>query len=265
MVKTLVLLLAGLTAVLLVSPVAAQPQRPEEAHADEVLHLGSHSDPQGGMRVEGRAIIHRHAAAAHSRSRQLLRSAQRSRACYAFLAPGTRWRSPEPWVINPSNQRSLDASTVIQSVEAGLRMWEDAADGVLGNNGRAAIFGSGTVTASPLSVDRNGPDGQNEVFFTSLQSSRAVAITYVWFSRDGTIAEWDQVYDDRAYDWSLTGESGKMDFASVALHELGHALGLGDLASSGCGEETMYGSVTAGETKKRTLSTGDIAGVDALY
>ena len=57
--------------------------------------------------------------------------------------------------------------------------------------------------------------------------------------------EWDQVYDQKDFDWSLDGEPGKMDFENIVTHELGHAFGLDDLYTE-CTEETMYGYASEG-------------------
>ena len=56
----------------------------------------------------------------------------------------------------------------------------------------------------------------------------------------------------------------KIDFYNIATHELGHSVGMTDLYNF-CTEETMYGYATEGETKKRDLNAGDIAGINALY
>jgi hypothetical protein len=56
-----------------------------------------------------------------------------------------------------------------------------------------------------------------------------------------------------------------MDFLNIAVHEIGHGFGLDDLYTLGAMQETMYGYSTEGETKKRTLNTGDIAGIQAMY
>ena len=56
-----------------------------------------------------------------------------------------------------------------------------------------------------------------------------------------------------------------MDFESIATHELGHSVGLDDLYTAECAEQTMYGYATEGETKKRSLEAGDIEGVGQLY
>ena len=72
------------------------------------------------------------------------------------------------------------------------------------------------------------------------------------------------MYDDADFDWGIA-EAGKMDFENIATHELGHAVGLGDLYTSECSEQTMYGYAGYGEIKKRDLEAGDIAGITKLY
>ena len=56
-----------------------------------------------------------------------------------------------------------------------------------------------------------------------------------------------------------------MDLQNIATHEFGHGAGLDDLYEDSCSEETMYGYAENGETKKRTLGSGDIAGIVELY
>jgi len=56
-----------------------------------------------------------------------------------------------------------------------------------------------------------------------------------------------------------------MDVQNIATHELGHGLGLGDLYQTTAWQETMYGYSDNGETMKRDLYLGDIAGIQALY
>lgn len=80
------------------------------------------------------------------------------------------------------------------------------------------------------------------------------------------------VFDDE-YTWGDAGPTSEtelgdtsiMDLQNIATHEFGHAAGLDDLYESSCSEETMYGYAEAGETKKRTLNDGDIAGITELY
>ena len=74
------------------------------------------------------------------------------------------------------------------------------------------------------------------------------------------------VFND-AFTWSkdASGSTTEMDFENIATHELGHAVGLGDLYDDKCSEMTMYGYASYGETNKRSLEDGDIAGIRALY
>jgi len=56
-----------------------------------------------------------------------------------------------------------------------------------------------------------------------------------------------------------------MDLLNIAIHELGHSLGLSDFYNSECSLETMYGYASNGETNKRTLAVGDVVGISGLY
>ena len=182
-----------------------------------------------------------------------------SNTCYAFLASGAKWKTNEPWVMNPTNSRGLDASTLLSIESAAIQKWESAA----GVN----IFGAGSLTNAPLVIDTSSPDGVNEVVFGDADG--AIAVTTVWGVFNGPasrrqLVEWDQVFDDGAYDWSVDGSPTKMDFDDIATHEVGHALGMGHPSDS-CTEETMYRFATEGETKKRSLEAPDVAGISALY
>ncbi len=182
--------------------------------------------------------------------------------CYGFLANGAKWKSLEPYAVNPSNTRGLNASFVASNLAADIGKWEVAAG--------ADILGAGSVTGAPLVADTVSTDGNNEVYFADVASDGAIAVTIVWGIFGGPpggreLVEWDQVYDDFDFDWSESGEPGKMDFENIATHELGHSAGLDDLYDSACSAETMYGYAAEGETKKRTLEAGDITGVQKLY
>ncbi|MCI0504251.1 hypothetical protein L0Y65_06105 [Candidatus Micrarchaeota archaeon] len=182
--------------------------------------------------------------------------------CYGFLGKGARWKTVEPYEVNPQNTEAMNESAILRIVDGGISKWEDAAS--------ADILGAGTAATGPLEADMAAPDGRNEVYFGSIDSANAIAITIVWGTFKGPasgreLVEWDQVYDQADYPWSIAGEPGMMDFENIATHELGHTIGMGDLYTSGCAEETMYGYAGFGETKKQDLGPGDIAGASLLY
>jgi predicted Zn-dependent protease len=65
--------------------------------------------------------------------------------------------------------------------------------------------------------------------------------------------------------WGTDGTLSVMDLQNIATHELGHGFGLADLYEDQWSEQTMYGYGSYGEIKKRTLESGDIAGIQKLY
>ncbi|HVE93432.1 MAG TPA: matrixin family metalloprotease [Acidimicrobiales bacterium] len=98
----------------------------------------------------------------------------------------------------------------------------------------------------------------------------SLATTYTWRWNDGTV-ESDTVFDT-GVTWFQAASEGdgcietagnKYDVANIATHEFGHSYGLDHPA--GDRFETMYAYGYSGETLKRSPSTGDSAGANALY
>ncbi len=116
----------------------------------------------------------------------------------------------------------------------------------------------GEVTAGFL-------DDTNALSYGNYPSSGVIAVTYIWYYPDtGEIVEVDTLFDTD-YEWSLSGEPDKMDLQNIATHELGHWLLLLDLYNRPARTQTMYGYGAYGETIKRTLESGDIAGIQEIY
>jgi hypothetical protein len=225
-----------------------------------VFSLGSAVDPESGELVEGYAFVHKPRVAQAKPETGAAKG--KPTQCYGYLASGAKWKSVEPWLVNTANSRGLDGATVFALASASAAKWNGAAG--------VAVLGASAPTVDALSAETAAPDGLNEAYFGSVSSSGAIAVTTVWGIFSGPAAgrklvEWDQVYDQVDYDWSTDGSAGKMDFESLATHELGHSVGMGDLYTSSCAEQTMYGYATEGETKKRSLESGDIAGASSLY
>lgn len=213
-----------------------------------------------GKKLQGFAFVHYKDGNSHKPNHVSGGSATSN--CYSFLARGARWKTVEPWVVNPVNTRNLSGDFVLTNLTADIAKWEDAAAG-------KDILGNGSITSDTLVADTSSPDNLNEAYFANVESSGAIAVTIVWGIFFGPpsgreLVEWDQVYDDVDFDWSTSGEAGKMDFENIATHELGHSDGMGHPSDS-CTEETMYRFAGFGETKKRDLHTGDIAGIKKLY
>jgi hypothetical protein len=157
--------------------------------------------------------------------------------CFAHLAKGAKWKVTEDYIVDATNSEGLSGAFVNAAIDAGVNAWDD---------------------------------GKNEIMFGSIASPGAIAVTIVWGIFGGPphgrqLVEWDQVYDQDDFDWGdATLNSSLMDLENIAVHEVGHAAGMGHPEDS-CSEETMYRFGTQGETKKRDLNAGDIAGVQNLY
>lgn len=181
--------------------------------------------------------------------------------CYAPLAKNVKWKDAEDYMVDVRNSHGIATSTFETIVTNGVEKWDDQTP--------ANIFG-GLIDNSiePLTIGVSS-NGKNEVVFGEISGDSAIAVTYVWGIWGGPpqgreIREWDMIYDDSSFIWDTDGNANDMDFDNIFTHEVGHAVGLGH-PSDTCSEETMYRFAGEGETKKRDLNDGDIAGVVDLY
>jgi hypothetical protein len=109
-------------------------------------------------------------------------------------------------------------------------------------------------------------DGQNTVSWAAIDGPGGIiGATYYWYyTATKEMAEFDIVLDS-SDPWSLAGASDAFDVQNIATHEAGHTLVLQDLRSPRDGALTMHAYTWKGDTGKRTLGTGDILGVKAIY
>jgi len=94
-------------------------------------------------------------------------------------------------------------------------------------------------------------------------SAAAIAVTATWFSGT-TLADHDIVFNGEGFAWTSSGEAGKMDVETMALHETGHWWSLADLYGEADSAKTMYGFGSAGHVD-HTLDPADAAGICWVY
>lgn len=172
-----------------------------------------------------------------------------TRANAGYRWDGTKWYSsdlPMPYWINTSFN-----STERSVLQASFDTWENDP------NSSMDYEYQGTT-------GRSGPSYDGYNVMTKGSTGGSIATTYYW-SIGGHVLDIDIIYDYSAWAWSTSGEAGKFDLQNIATHENGHTLVLGDLYDGANTEQTMYGYGAYGETRKRTLNWGDVAGIAAVY
>ena len=169
---------------------------------------------------------------------------------------------------------------------------EGGADGVSTEQFRAAVarafntwhaVPTATTSSQFAGFTQAPPGGSDSMsvlgFLNRADQSRTLAATsFVLDVTDGSIIESD-IYFNTAFQWSTAdaGAAGRFDLESIAVHEIGHLLGLShsalgetELISGGrrviAAESVMFPiAFSAGNTADRSLKSDDIAGISDVY
>jgi hypothetical protein len=157
--------------------------------------------------------------------------------CYKFLA-GSRpkWNWVEGYAYSTADLGAVSSQATLK--------WDAATS--------KQIFGTGVSGSYPWGVY----DYKNSISYGNYQQAGVIAVTAYWY-KGQNLYEYDIMFDTDYF----PGD-GSVDLSSVALHEFGHAAGLGDLYSTTCSKEVMYGYYNGVDA---TLGNGDKAGIYALY
>lgn len=176
------------------------------------------------------------------------------------LAGGKLRGGAASYSVDPANGEGIDPATVVRKVEEAFETWD-------GRTSRD-LFDDAAMVVSGGSFER---DGTNTVLFATMKWEEAIAKTGVWYDREtGAILEFDIVLNSN---WNFGVKPGEKDefiideydLRAVLTHEVGHALGLGDLEGDGLSEMTMYMYAAPGSASKASLENGDVAGLHELY
>ena len=182
--------------------------------------------------------------------------------CYSFISNDMEWKVKPTYSINP-NYASMSGYDIVTEINDATYEWDNHGLDVFGSY-------SGTTSAG-FGI---GTDGQNTLSFGDYTTPGVIAVTRVsgvfgGRPKNRQILEFDIMFD-KDFEWSDCTADGvdcttKMDLQNIATHELGHAIGLGDLYTDSCDVQTMYGYSWNGDISRRTLDVGDIAGLNILY
>jgi len=109
-------------------------------------------------------------------------------------------------------------------------------------------------------------DGSNTVCWGTIDGpGGTIAVTnFAFWVNTKELIEFDIVFDNEEQ-WSTDGSEFAFDIQNVMTHELGHTLVLDDLRSPRDGALTMHAYTWPGDSTKRSLGSGDIRGIKAIY
>jgi hypothetical protein len=177
--------------------------------------------------------------------------------------------SPIPYFVTERGVQGVDPFQFRDAMVRAAATW-----GAVESATPALVF-QGFTSAPPLSGDGRTTLG----FMDRPDLDRVLGLTtFLLDAGTGEILEAD-VFFNTAFAWSVApgGETGRFDLESVAVHEIGHVLGLGH---SALGETELVGSgrrviasgavmfpiaFSAGSISDRVLQFDDIAGLTDLY
>jgi hypothetical protein len=170
----------------------------------------------------------------------------------AYLPAGWMWADgAASWSYNDAGQP--DDGAFVDAISRAAQTWNAA--------GARFSFSQGPATTLEPSLCESGSrDGANAIGWAGSLPGTTLAVTCT-FPKSGPHAFESDVQFDASRNWTFSESNGVIDFESVALHELGHVVGLGH---SGVTQSVMTGTYKVGSIR-RDLHTDDLAGLFGLY
>lgn len=199
---------------------------------------------------------------------------------HAYLKFGTtedgrtvtlRWQQlPVRYLVTSRSAPGVSAADFSAAVRRAFDTWQQVP------TANVSFESSGTTGVEPGQAD-----GRTVIGFDDRPDLDRVlgATSYTFDTRTGAIVEAD-IFFNTTFDWSVAsgGEPGRFDLESIALHEIGHLVGLGhsalgetELRPSGGRRVIAAASAmfpiarAAGSVDGRVLDPDDIAGVSDIY
>jgi hypothetical protein len=194
----------------------------------------------------------------------------------AYKLSGFAWKRPYEWWFRAGSTPSSLGATRAESTlrwaastissgrnDCGMSDRISAAHAYKGRTTRGT-----NVVSTKTSVTCGSRDGFNVVAFGVLPE-RYLGVACYWYDADGAL-EADVKLNDHYHRWFAgtkvpAGCTSAYSLAGVAVHELGHAFGLGHVAETTHANLTMSTMTGPCSVGPGTLGRGDVLGLRARY
>ncbi|MDQ1261671.1 MAG: hypothetical protein QG575_852 [Euryarchaeota archaeon] len=202
----------------------------------------------------------------------------------SYKLTGYRWNVLDPKVqlyLNPTGKPiGITSTSAKNAISAAANTWDDAVAGNIFADGTTVIVDKNKVVDAAF-TNKPKRDGYNVHGWTKFGNG-FIALNRWWTNGVKVGGYYNIIESDTWYNldykWTTSlataEKTGKLDLQSVALHELGHCIGMGDIYSTTYGgsllptddrtkdfEQTM----NLYDGPQRTLGNGDITGAQILY
>jgi hypothetical protein len=206
----------------------------------------------------------------------------------AYVTAGWRWKeNPDvAFVVRDDTVLRREGFTAAQAQTEILKA-ANTWDGTTGQ----VLFADSVTKSTTAVVNLKRPDGKNVQAWTSNgfgSGSKALAFSSTWYYTNVYVTGNDQNQYNRAiesdvsynpaYGWTIDPTKARidpnpnaplyktiLDVQTVALHEMGHTIGLGDTYLHATYQYDLAQIMGFYNAPQQTLGAGDIAGVRKLY
>lgn len=177
--------------------------------------------------------------------------------CYGFLPGKPEWTTSGPKTVVDTRDGKFSDNYVIDNIKKAMDVW----DGEITSSGGPDVFNSvekGTVANRVNTSGMMVTNGVNDIWF-AYEDSNVIAATWTAYS-SGQIFEFDMYFNTKYFGKNTNSD---IDFFSIALHELGHSVGLGHpSAITQCINEVMFPTY---QHSHSSLQSGEKKGINVLY
>ncbi|MDD4161674.1 MAG: matrixin family metalloprotease [Methanothrix sp.] len=184
----------------------------------------------------------------------------------AYVLAGWRWNKKDPqlkFVLRNDayfKNEKLSASNVQTAVAAAANTWDAASN--------QNLFADSSLVTVSSTVAADKYNKINTINWKPVTGT-CLAYSRTWYSTNAvegykTALDSDLVFNTK-YTWRTDGSTSGIDVQSVALHELGHTLGLGDIYGVTEFTDDTRQVMHYYTGVKRTLGNGDATGIWTLY